>query len=149
MHYTGRKGWQASYKDTWSLPHVLSPIIAAGVRKYIDVIKEKGYSGIPSMDPYFGEVDEESHEYKDWEAALEKWFETLETIFYAFDNHEDPDIPKGLYDKWPTEDGEFDLSDLHTKPELLDDYNKSVEEWDKKRQEGIALFAKYFDSLWW
>ena len=36
MRYTGRKGWQASYQDTFDLDCTLSPIIYTALVKFRD-----------------------------------------------------------------------------------------------------------------
>ena len=47
MKWTGKKGWQASYKDTFSLDYTLSPIILAALKKFREQLY-KDYFGFPS-----------------------------------------------------------------------------------------------------
>lgn len=44
MRYTRGK-WQASYRDTSSLDHTLSPIIYAGLSKFRSVLEQKNREG--------------------------------------------------------------------------------------------------------
>ena len=47
MRYTGRKGWQASYQDTFDLDCALSPIIYTALVKFRDQM-DKEWFGVPS-----------------------------------------------------------------------------------------------------
>ena len=136
-----KKGkWQASSKDTWCLKASLSPIIAAGIKRFIETDKY----GVPGNRPELGEIGEDFC-YVDIEAADEEWHNILNKILYAFENPEEPEIPKGLYDKVFT----VGFSDPHSKPELLIPYKESIEEWKEKREEGLRLFVEWFDHMWW
>jgi len=144
VKYTGRKGWIASDRDCWSLDCALEPIIAAGLRKFISVDKQ-GVPGVlvdKCIDKDF-KGDEQA--YEDYLAGCgDKWNEILDNMLYAFEDN----TPK--LDKW------VDYSMI--------DRSKGLEEWkeldyskyrlveklhEKRKQEGLDLFAKYFTCLWW
>lgn len=66
-----------NYKDTWSLDLVLAPVICEGLKKYIEVIRDNDYAGIPG-----GWSEEED---TDHEEAFARWLALLETMSLAFD----------------------------------------------------------------
>jgi hypothetical protein len=153
MRHTGRKGWQASYKDTWSLDATLSPIILAGLIKFKQVItsdEKKHYIGVPSEHVTW-EPDTYSEEI--WYEALSTWLADIDKMIYAFRNiepeyvggwkdgseHEDDDLETGyrLWHRIPC-DEEAHAAYLKAKTEHVD-----------MVKEGRELFAKHYDSLWW
>ena len=140
--------WEFGYKDTYSLDDSLSPIIAAGVRKFKDVLEERNNRnaciGIPHSVCNGGEVDDDS---------VKKWFDILDKIVYAFENKE-PD----------SEGFDFELDRTFEKIEgtklnrmnincsdddAWDRYIEALKEHRAKVQEGVDLFAKHFKDLWW
>ncbi len=128
-----KKGkWQASYKDTWCLDTALSPIIAAALRKFIEVERH----GIPST--VYNE------ELEDGGASL--WEGYLTDMLWAFENIEEPDVPDGMF-------VHKDLGNLEFTIEVSDEeayeaFKKEEAEFHAKRQYGFDLFAKYYTNLW-
>ena len=91
MRYTGRKGWQASRKDTWSLDATLDPIIAAGLVKFKKVITGDCCAGLPSAyvswDAQVGETEGE------FERQFDLWVADIDKMIYAF---QAPDVEYDL-----------------------------------------------------
>ena len=149
MKYTGRQGWKASRKDTWSLTHTFNPMILAGLRAFRDIEKH----GVPSCI-----VDHEASE-KDWKTEIaradKEWHEILDKMIYAFDESNDPDMDN--YDfHFKREKIEEESSEHFTRVKLKvigeDEHARYIEDEEHykiKRQEGLDLFAKYYNDLWW
>lgn len=153
MKYTGRKGWQASYKDTWCLDSTLSPIIAAGLKKYIEVIKRNNNcAGIPMLDHF--ECDDTGN-IKDWGKCQQEWYDILDKMLYAFEDNE-PDILKYNLN-WdriqsPSDNPKYAnarVKFVQTNKEGSEQYERDMRDWEKRRLEGLELFGKYFINLWW
>ena len=130
-----------SYKDTYSLDDVLSTIILAGLVKFRDTLKERDINGKAYCVPIFDD------NYEDVPQS-DKWFEILDKIIFAFDDKNEPEVSsykigfKLLSDK---SEGFCSISNQ----DGYDRYRKDVEDWNKKKQEGLDLFAKHYNSLWW
>ena len=60
-----RKGWQASYKDTFSLDYTLSPIILAALKKFREQ-SHKDMFGYPSRLNTDFSLPENSTYYLEW-----------------------------------------------------------------------------------
>ena len=144
MRYTGRKGWQANYKDTFDLDYSLSPIISTALVKFREqmdnewfdvpsnVIEECGYS--------IGETSEE-----ELQICSDKWKEIIDKMIYSFDKSNEPDIEdydfgynfqdKGLVQ--PSNQSEYDR------------YREDMELYWERKDQGLELFGKFYTSLWW
>lgn len=119
MRFTGRNGWQASYKDTWSLDSTLSPIIYAGLVKFKEVITNKDWAkGVPAQYVTWGIEDPEDGEF---EAAFNKFLADIDKMIYAFKE-----------DKHYYKRGSLERL-----------------ERQKKCEEGRMIFAEMYDTLWW
>lgn len=132
--------WLASYKDTYSLDSVLSPIILSGLVKFRDVLAEREKNGsvygVPIFDDNYGD-----------EPQSEKWFEILDKIIFAFDDKNEPDISE--YDigfNWDKVNG-IDFGIMNK--DNLEKYREDKLKYEKDKQEGLDLFAKYYNNLWW
>lgn len=149
-----KKGkWQASYKDTYSLDHTLSPIIYAGLKRFHDVLEQKnregGCLGVPSEYCANPDVDVTDQE-------VQNWLDDIKKMMYAFENKE-PDI--GLYDfnleMVPVPGGvakegmsipyTIECDNLEEKAR----YYADCEEHERLVQEGLNLFSLRYSSLWW
>lgn len=67
MRYTGRNGWRASYKDTYSLDDTLSPIILAGLERFYSVMcdpSKEDWVGVPSILRTDKDIEEDYIEWK-------------------------------------------------------------------------------------
>ncbi len=86
MKYTGRKGWQASYMDTWSLDATLRPIILAGLLKFREVMDD------PEKEDWVGYPSDLSREDDEkGEKAYEEWKRLVDKMIYAFDASNTPE----------------------------------------------------------
>jgi len=152
-----KKGkWQASYRDTWSLDHTLSPIIYAGLKSFHDVLEQKNREGkclgVPSEYCANPDVDVTDQE-------VQNWLDDIKKMMYAFENKE-PDmraynckltmVPvecelaksyEGKFGKSYT----IECDNLEEKARYYADYD----EHERLVQEGLNLFSAKFKSLWW
>ena len=148
-----KKGeWQFGYKDTWSLDCSLSPIIAAGLTKFHDVLKEKnakgGCIGIPNG---FMKNEEE------WvtDSDIQDWLDTLQQMIYAFQDNA-PEI-KDFHFSFNIIEVE-DATPIHgcskpyhiepTNQEAYDAFRAAEKEHQERVQKGLELFAKHYKDLW-
>lgn len=80
--------WVASYRDTWSLDHTLSPIIYAGLKRFHDVLEQKNHEGkclgVPSEYCTNPDVDVT-------DIDVQAWLDDIKKMMYAFENKE-PDM---------------------------------------------------------
>ena len=127
------------YKDTYNLDTVLSEVILSGLVKFHNVLKEKDKAGKAYGVPYFEEIGE------DVEKASEKWFDILSKMIYAFDEKNEPDITK--YNICFNLD--IENKRLKYNQENYDKYLQDLQLYQEKKQEGLNLFAKHYESLWW
>lgn len=153
MRFTGRKGWQASFNDTWSLDSTLAPIIVAGLKKFKEVITEdgkdyrKGYPvdiltevsekhGLPYGEETNYCVSEELGELT-WNTFLGY----IDEMIYAFES-EEPEFDRPIHLK------DLKRGEIHKEKEWQD-YVQERKEWNERCLKGRMLFAKHFESLWW
>ena len=132
-----------SYEDTYSLDDVLSTIILAGLVKFRDTLKERDLNGKAYGVPIFDDNYE-------GEPQSDKRFEILDKTIFAFDDKNEPDISsyKIGFELSPDTSGGF-CSISVSNQDGYDQYYKDMEDWDKKKQEGLDLFAKHYNNLWW
>lgn len=140
MKFTGRKGWVASYSDAWDLDYTLSPIIAAGLRKFLEK-RESDFFGTPNS--IFRDYGLDHDNKNDCAIAHIIWNGILDNMLFAFET-EEPDISKygfsmRLENKTITSEGKEEKAR----------YDKDLKEYWDLRQKGTELFGKYFHSLWW
>lgn len=130
-----------SYKDTYSLDNTLSTIILAGLVKFRDTLKERDINGKVYGVPIFDD------NYED-EPQSDKWFEILDKMIFAFDDKNEPDVSSyKIGFKLFSDKSECFCS--VSNQEGYDKYYKDLEDWSKKKQEGLDLFAKHYNNLWW
>lgn len=141
-------GWKASYRDTWSLDCALSPIIAAGLKKFMEVKAQKEHFGIPG-------VIANKYPDDDYESAGREWQEILEKMLYAFDAPE-PDImaydfklDMNFVEDESLPEGFGRCEFLCSNEEGYERYKQAEEEHWTKVEEGHRLFGEYYRCLWW
>lgn len=160
MRYTKGK-WKASFKDTFSLEHSLSPIIGAGLVRFKEEITKEGdyRKGLP-LTWMQEKVDEGLFSYEgderncqlsedDWEECHELYLEMLDECIYAF-TVDEPDI--GKYDftfHRGFGDGLTHLPLNCTNQEEYERYSKDTKDHQEKCQKGYELFGKWFSTMWW
>lgn len=144
MRYTGRKGWQASYEDTFDLDYSLSPIILTALVKFRKQMDNEWF-GVPSkvIDECGYSIGETSED--DLQICSDKWKEIIDKMIYAFDKSNEPDI----------EDYDFGYNFQDkglVQPANQSEYDRYREDeklhWERK-DEGLELFGKFYTSLWW
>lgn len=152
MRYTKGK-WTASYRDTFSLDHTLSPIIYAGLSKFHSVLEQKNREGkclgIPSEYCANPDVDVTDIE-------VQNWLDDIKKMMYAFENKEpdmsfyDFSLDMGPVPGGVARDG---CSVLYTiKCDNLEEkarYYADCDEHERLVQEGLDLLALRWKSLWW
>ena len=155
MRYSGRKGWQAHYKDAWSVDYTLNPIIYAVLVKFYEQ-KDKPMFGTPSSIYYtlFPDIGMGDTTPEQEEQAQKYWHECIEKMIYAFNPASEPDIAN--YDfKYTWEDADSPLRGMRVKTvtctneQERDRYAKDCKSYEEKAAEGRELFAKYYLNLWW
>lgn len=143
--------WQFGYKDTYSLDSTLSPIICAGLKKFLSVLEERNKTdkcfGIP------GEyVSDNSETIPDED--VEKYFDDLRLMIYAFDEDEVPSMSD--YDfkinmtSEPYGDKGYSRAIFETiGQDEYDRYREDVKEHEEKCCKGRELMFQKWGSLWW
>lgn len=142
--------WEFNRKDTYNLNSTLSPVIAAGLKKFLEVIQERD-GGVPGKFIQENLLKTETDE--EMEIAFGAWTDVIREMIFAFDSEE------------PSFDGEFFEGPDHGKEgsvknckiwdmrprdqEAWDKYMKDSREYEERVQKGYELFGKYFDNLWW
>ena len=130
------------HKDVFELSYTLRPIIHAGLVKFKDTLVSREEKGAAFGVPIFEEI-EGGH----MEESLKYWFEILDKMIYAFDEKTAPDIMK--YDIGFPKDI-LDIGKVPvTNPEGLDKYWEDCLTHRQKVDEGLRLFAKHYEDLWW
>lgn len=153
--------WKFSYKDTFSLDMVLKPIIASGLKTFKQVIKSKNLKGIPinviSECEFYSKYENDiSLNYnfteQEMEIAEQLWYEILDKIIYAFDS-EEPTWKSVGYDSKlifiPSEKNSYGSIEFKDIKGNKQDWLDAVKLHNKKVEEGLQLFSKHFNNLWW
>jgi hypothetical protein len=151
MRYTRRKGWQASKKDVWSLNDTLDPIIAAGLRKFLET-DFRACPGSLLTKSMVGHTDAEIEE------GIQLWRDKLKQMLYAFEA-EEPDCNDYDFESyWVDPTGRAtDIFDIeantpysieHTNHDVYLKYRNDGEQHELKCKQGRELFAKHYGDLW-
>lgn len=138
MRFKGKKPI-ASYKDTWDLDMVLSPIIGAGLVKFRDVTTNpECVAGFPSC------ITEGNYEHSEEEEQiyLAKWHAILDDMVYAFTAKE-PEMPDSCLD-W----GKKGILEVLDKEAYTIFKEEDKLHWERVTK-GHEYFGKYFRNLWW
>lgn len=151
-------------KDTFSLDGTFSSIIVAGLKKFLEVIRDPDSVGgcpacfIPEGIPDY-QTDPETYE-KALVGASRAWQETIEEMIFAFECDPEEE-PWNEYDYDYVEYLELNTRFVEvgawTRVERTIDENESiyvkyhakVKELQERKNRGRMLFMKYFDNLWW
>ena len=147
MKWTGRKGWQANYKDTFSLDYTLSPIILAALKKFREQ-SHKDMFGYPSRLITDFSLPEDS------DLAPIIWEGLIDHMIYAFDMDNEPkadsygytvDLIRGE----KLDNGCTSVSFKVSSEEAKEAYYAAEKEYEDLCRKGRELFAKYYHNLWW
>ena len=142
--------WIFTAADTFSLDMVLSPIIAAGLKKFLEVVKDHPYAGVSNK--FIMENGLDTHTEEDMVKAVALWREAIEKMVYAFEA-EEPEYSYGFVDG-PDHGKKIDHNctiwdKIPDNPEAWELYTKQMKEHNEKQAEGHLLFGKYYTGLWW
>lgn len=147
MRYSGRKGWQANYKDTFSLDYTLSPIILAALKKFREQL-HKDMFGYPSRLKTDFSLPEDS------DLGPIIWEGLIDHMIYAFDMDNEPkaedygytvDLIRGE----KLDNGCTSVSFKVSSEEAKEAYYAAEKEYEDLCRKGRELFAKYYHNLWW
>lgn len=147
MRYSGRKGWQAHYKDTFSLDYTLSPIILAALKKFREQL-HKDMFGYPSRLKTDFSLPEDS------DLGPIIWEGLIDHMIYAFDMDNEPkaedygytiDLIRGE----KLDNGCTPVSFKVSSEEAKEAYYAAEKEYEDLCRKGRELFAKYYHNLWW
>ena len=147
MKYTGKKGWQASYKDTCSLDYTLSPIILAALKKF----REQSHK---DMFWYPSRLNADFQLPEDSDLGPIIWEGLIDHMIYAFDMDNEPkadsygytvDLIRGE----KLDNGCTSVSFKVSSEEAKEAYYAAEKEYEDLCRKGRELFAKYYHNLWW
>ena len=137
--------WTASYKDTFSLDHTLSPIIYAGLKRFHSVLEQKnregGCLGVPSEYCAHPDVDVTDQEVQDW-------LDDIKKMMYAFENKE-PDVEAYDFKMFEVKESGDGYSLGCTNLEEKARYYADMKIHEEKVNDGLGLFGKLYQNLWW
>lgn len=144
-----------NYKDTWSLYDTFNPILCEGLKKFKEVIPNSEFAGVPSTFM----LDNPKLHLNDPEKLFEEWIKEIDKMIYAFEDKE-PDISEYNFKYVPNEDhykeeilsnGEkvYTWSMSPDNPEEYERYTKDEREHERRVQEGLESFGKYYRCLWY
>lgn len=149
-----------NYDDTFSLDSVLSPIIGAGLIKFLEVLKTQradpsdSFFGIPSG--YVEQVDDEDETDSNYDVRFnegtDKWFCVLESMIYAF-TAEEPELGAGVLEmispSVPDDRGLYPVEIVIHDQTAYDKHEREREEHERKVKDGLNLFSEHYNNLWW
>lgn len=126
--------WVAGRKDTWDMGEALKPIIAAGIRKFIEVITDPNNHnvGVPSIYLQYEYPDIQclnlDHDIR-VEEGFQEFLADLHECLWFFEFDEMKEI--------------FDL-DLD-----YDSRTKLLAEVEVRKKKALQTFAKIYELMWW
>lgn len=149
-----------SYKDTWGMDSVLSPIICEGLKKYKEVAKGRtqSISGnfISDMLDMEVVIRNDQHGFSDehWQVLDDLWWDIIDEMIYAFDLKSEPNIMEYNFSHIFEESGEQGSLGLSGKFKCTNEdeserYINDMKAWNGRCDKGRDYFAKYYNSLWW
>lgn len=157
MRMKGKKVY-FSYRDTFSLDSVLSPVILSALKRFKEVVTSPEHSewrGIPGRviwdlfpDSDGNLTDEQSAQ------ADARWLEILDTMIYAFDHKNEPNLKDynfkfhhRVLERY--ENGSSRITIDHDNEAEYQRFRADEKAWQDKVEEGLGLFSRHFKSLWW
>jgi hypothetical protein len=148
MKHSGRKGWEANHRDTYSLDMTLSPIILAGLVKFRDTMNSEQYVGCFGVPSRLVLGDSECIDAYD--EAAKVWAGIIDEMIYAFDLSNEPDINDyGIEFNTGNMDDDLAFGITCTTPEALEHMKADEKVHYERKAKGLALFGEYYSDLWW
>ncbi|HBT8980354.1 TPA: hypothetical protein MCM29_005093 [Klebsiella pneumoniae] len=155
--YMNRKGIQFGVKDTWSLDSTLNPIILSALNKFKEVITDpsrKDWVGVPSLvladlypDHKGNYTDEQLEE------GSKLWLEIIDKMIYAFNTKNEPNLKDYAFsfnhNTKQKENGNVSLEFSATNENEYSRYKVDEALYRTKVEEGLVLFGKFYQCLWW
>ena len=149
-----------SYKDTWSMDSVLSPLICEGLKKYKEVaqVKAQSISGVFIEDMVDSGIVTRNEDYtfskEHWQVLDDLWWQTVDEMIYAFDLKSEPDIMEYNFSYVFEESEEQDSLVVSgtfkcTNEAESESYTNDIKAWNERCDKGRNYFAKYYNGLWW
>ena len=155
MRFKGKK-IIFSRSDTYSLDETLRPVIATGLKKFLEVLEDQNSDpknctfGIPSI--FVNATPEEENYEEELERGAEEWFTVIKKMIYAFSS-EEPMMEDGVLEMVSSvevdKDGNYPIDIKIHDQEAYDKSTKDTEKWQQDVREGLDLFAKHYGNLWW
>jgi len=142
-------------KDTYSLYDTFNPILCEGLKRFKEVISNSEFAGVPNV---FLQ-DNPILDSENIDVAFKEWLKEIDKMIYAFEDNE-PDISEYNFEFVPNEDhhkeeilenGEkvYTWSMSPDNPEEYERCTKDEREHERKVQEGLESFGKYYRCLWY
>lgn len=151
--------------DVWALDHTLGMIIAPALKKLKEI--QHGYPHVDNEDvPEDLRFEMTEEEKQNWDGSVDakheaRWNYILDEMIWAFEQHADPyDGENQFFHNieqlemvWTPIEGmkasslSFNHQKDPSKPAYWVDEEGKKKHHDRK-QNGLRLFAKYYDSLW-
>lgn len=134
-----------NYKDCWSMDLTLSPIICEGLKKFKQELEIHPARGYPA--------ELHSEDDQDGDKAFQDWLDILDKMIYAFDLKNEPKIGDYGFEfetVWETL-GNGNQQLVSIDPTDIDEYNRYKQDevdYKRRKDEGLHLFAEYFENLW-
>lgn len=157
MRMKGKKVY-FSYRDTFSLDNTLSPVILSALKRFKEVItdpKHADWRGVPGMVLCEMFPDLEGHANEEQMAQADaRWLEIIDTMIYAFDHKNEPNL-KDYNFKFhhrvleEYEDGSSRITIDHDNEAEYQRFRADEKAWQAKVEEGLSLFSRYYQCLWW
>lgn len=156
--YMNRKGIQFGIKDTFSLDSTLSPIILSALNKFKEVITDPSRDhivGVPNsvMREVFPDADGYGYSDEQLEEGSKLWIEIIDKMIYAFDIKNEPNLKDYAFKfnhlTQKREDGNVSANIKATNENEYSRYKVDEALYITKVEEGLVLFGKYYQCLWW
>jgi hypothetical protein len=145
-----RRGWNSS--DYWGLDSTVCKFILPRLKEY-----RENLHGCPGGLTLSENCTTEQVIEEDFDAGMNEWKKILDKMIFSFEcvlnDNEDIEMPDMKFKTVKTDNGYFlehdctpEQEEQHKKD--MDVYMKKLEVRQKEIQEGLQLFAKYFQGLW-
>lgn len=133
--------------DVFSLGHNIAEFVLPRLKYF----KSKGKTGIPTcfLPNNYHLLKGEDADYAE-NAAIKEWNHALDEMIFAFEytirGDEMCEIPEVFFPKKGTV--KFNHKETIEEKEAWNEYMKKSNEMNARKDNGLMLFAKYYDALW-
>lgn len=138
--------------DVWNLDCVLKPIIAGGLKKYYEEVKDNHNAGVPGK--FIEATGYDTDDEVEFEKAVKEWHSCIEEMIYAF-SAEEPEYTGGFsrdITDFILGNSDEPIKSCTIEPldkEAYDQYRIDLKVHHTRVDKGAELFGKYFYGLWW